>query len=99
MIRMTQASPTELKTATSESDASANDELNAREDSVFTDRLEDISQQHPQAPAHRAEEQVGCLEERRATSKHLRRESCFPTVRVVDLAVPRGLRMAEPSVV
>ena len=33
---------------TSESEASPSDESNAREDSVSTDRLEDISQQHPQ---------------------------------------------------
>jgi len=33
---------------TSESEASPSDESNAREDSVSTDRLEDISQHHPQ---------------------------------------------------
>ena len=47
-IRTTQASPTALTAVTSESEASDSDELNAREDSVSTDRLEDISQQHPQ---------------------------------------------------
>lgn len=46
-IRTTQASPTALTAVTSESEASDSDELNAREDSVSTDRLEDISQQHP----------------------------------------------------
>lgn len=47
-IRTTQASPTALTAVTSESEASASDELNAREDSVSTDMLEDISQEHAQ---------------------------------------------------
>ena len=47
-IRTTQASPSRLMAVTSESEASPSDESNAREDSVSTDRLEDISQQHPQ---------------------------------------------------
>lgn len=52
-IRTTQASPTALTAVTSESEASASDELNAREDSVSTDMLEDISQEqaHHRPPA------------------------------------------------
>lgn len=42
-IRTTQATPTALRAVTSESEASASDELNAREVSFSADILEEIS--------------------------------------------------------